>query len=89
MVDEDGMKYWKDAGHVARRALEDIKDDIKVGVSWNEIIENAERYIHRHGGEPAFPTTIAVNDIAAHYTTDHSLTRPECLEDEMSSARET
>ncbi len=83
MVDEDGMKYWKDAGHVARRALEDIKDDIKVGVSWNEIIENAERYIHRHGGEPAFPTTIAVNDIAAHYTTDHSLTRPECLEDEM------
>lgn len=83
MVNEDDMKHWRDAGHVARRALESIKDEIKPGVSWNDVIESAERYIHRHGGKPAFPTTIAVNDIAAHYTTDHALSLPSCLEDEM------
>lgn len=83
MVEEEDLKYWKDAGHVARRALEDIKDEIKVGVSWDEVIAKAERYIRRHGGNPAFPTTIAVNDIAAHYTTDHAQKPPECLQDEM------
>ena len=72
MVDEDDLKLWKDAGHVARRTLESIKEEIKPGVSWHEVIEKAERYIIRHGGKPAFPATIAVNDVAAHYTTDHN-----------------
>ena len=83
MVNEDELKHWKDAGHVARRTLEAIKDEIKPGVSWNTVIESAERYIHRHGGKPAFPCTIAVNNIAAHYTTDHALTKPDGVEDEM------
>ncbi|DAC49538.1 MAG TPA: type II methionyl aminopeptidase, partial [Candidatus Thalassarchaeaceae archaeon] len=65
MVNEDELKHWRDAGHVARRTLEAIKDEIKPGVSWNTVIESAERYIHRHGGKPAFPCTIAVNNIAA------------------------
>ena len=77
MVDEADMKHWRDAGHVARRTLEAIKDEIKPGVDWHTIIESAERYIHRHGGKPAFPCTISVNDIAAHFTTDHLLTSPE------------
>ena len=83
MVDAADMKHWRDAGHVARRTLEAIKDEIKVGASWHDVIESAERYIHRHGGKPAFPCTISVNDIAAHYTTDHLLTPPEGLDDEM------
>lgn len=72
MVNEDELKLWKDAGHVARRTLENIKGEIKPGVSWHEVIEKAERYIIRHGGKPAFPATIAVNDVAAHFTTDHN-----------------
>ena len=83
MVDAADMKHWRDAGHVARRTLEAIKDEIKVGARWHDVIESAERYIHRHGGKPAFPCTISVNDIAAHYTTDHLLTPPEGLDDEM------
>ena len=59
MVDEDDLKLWKDAGHVARRTLENIKDEIKPGVSWHDVIEKAERYIIRHGGKPAFPATIS------------------------------
>ncbi|MBN17562.1 MAG: type II methionyl aminopeptidase [Euryarchaeota archaeon] len=83
MVDAENMKHWRDAGHVARRTLEAIKDEIQAGVKWHDVIESAERYIHRHGGKPAFPCTISVNDIAAHYTTDHLLTAPECWGGEM------
>ena len=52
---EEGMKYWRDAGHVARRTLEAMKDELQPGKTWHEIIEAAERFIHRHGGKPAFP----------------------------------
>ena len=75
MVDAEDMKHWRDAGHVARRTLEAIKDEIQVGAKWHDIIESAERYIHRHGGKPAFPCTISVNDIAAPVSYSH-LTLP-------------
>lgn len=83
MVDDLELKHWRDAGHVARRAIEGIKGEIVAGKTWNEVILSAERFIHRHGGKPAFPTTISVNDIAAHFTTDHILTPPECWDEEM------
>ena len=67
------MKYWRDAGHVARRTLEAMKLELQPGKTFHEVIESAERFIHRHGGKPAFPGTIAVNDLAAHFTTDHTV----------------
>ena len=82
-MDDVEMKHWKDAGHVARRALEAIKSEIVEGASWHAVIESAERFIRRHGGKPAFPTTISVNELAAHYTTDHALTAPDGWETEM------
>ena len=83
MVEESDLKQWRDAGHVARRTLEGIKGEIVAGKAWDEVIDSAERFIRRHGGTPAFPVTISVNDIAAHYTSDHQLTTPEGWEDEM------
>ncbi len=73
MVEESQLKYWRDAGHVARRALEAMKLELQPGKTFHEIIESAERFIHRHGGKPAFPGTIAVNDMAAHFTTNHNI----------------
>lgn len=83
MLDDSSLKYWHDAGHVARRTLEAIKGEVESGKSWHEVIEVAERFIKRNGGNPAFPTTIAVNDLAAHYTTDHTVTAPENWEGKM------
>jgi len=51
--------------------LEAMKLELEPGKSFHEIIESAERFIHRHGGKPAFPATIAANDLAAHFTTNH------------------
>ena len=52
MVEESQLKYWRDAGHVARRALEAMKLELQPGKTFHEIIESAERFIHRHGGKP-------------------------------------
>ncbi|HIG02757.1 MAG TPA: M24 family metallopeptidase [Candidatus Poseidoniales archaeon] len=83
MDDDQELKHWRDAGHVARRTLEGVKEQIQVGKSWNEVILVAERFIRRNGGKPAFPSTISVNGIAAHFTTDHTLRKPEGWEGEM------
>ena len=74
---EESLKYWRDAGHVARRTLEAMKLELQPGKTYHEVIESAERYIHRHGGKPAFPATIHSNDLAAHFTTNHLIEGPE------------
>ncbi len=83
MVEEEDLKQWRDAGHVARRTLEGIKGEIVAGKQWSEVIDSAERFIRRHGGKAAFPVTISVNDMAAHYTSNTELTPPEDFEGEM------
>ena len=83
MVEEEDLKQWRDAGHVARRTLDGIKGEITAGKHWNEVIDSAERFIRRHGGHAAFPVTISVNDMAAHYTTNSLLNPPEGFEGEM------
>ena len=70
---DESLKYWRDAGHVARRTLEAMKLELQPGKTFHEIIESAERFIHRHGGKPAFPGTIHTNDLAAHFTTNHAV----------------
>ena len=45
MVDESSLKYWHDAGHVARRTLEAMKDELTVGKAWDAVIQSAERFI--------------------------------------------
>ena len=82
-MEEADIKFWKDAGHVARRTIEGIKGEIVAGKPWDDLIDSAERFIRRHGGTPAFPVTISVNDIAAHYTTNSILTKPEGYEEDM------
>ena len=40
----------------------------KIGVSINEIINYIEKKIFDNGYLPAFPATVSINDVAAHYT---------------------
>ncbi len=82
-MDDRELKRWRNAGHVARRTLDAMKPKIVAGASWHSIIDASERYIRRHGAKPAFPCTLSVNEIAAHYTTDHTLTPPEGWQGEM------
>lgn len=77
------LKHWRDAGRVARRALEEMREQIKPGMSWHELITNAETYIRRHGGKPAFPSTVAVDHFAAHFTSEHTERAPEGWDRDM------
>ncbi|MEE2629674.1 MAG: M24 family metallopeptidase [Candidatus Thermoplasmatota archaeon] len=83
MVEESDLKQWRDAGHVARRTLEGIKGEIVAGKKWSEVIDSAERFIRRHGGQAAFPVTISVNDMAAHFTSHTEEIPPTGFEGEM------
>ena len=83
MVEESDLKQWRDAGHVARRTLEGIKGEIIAGKQWSEVIDSAERFIRRHGGKAAFPVTISVNDMAAHFTSHTEEIPPDGFEGEM------
>ena len=38
-MEEADIKFWKDAGHVARRTIEGIKGEIVAGKSWDDLID--------------------------------------------------
>jgi len=59
------------AGKIASQVREYIKPQIKKGTPLLEIAEKIENKIKELGAEPAFPTNLSINEIAAHYTPTH------------------
>ncbi len=56
------------AGKIAKQVREWIKPQIKKGMLLLEIAEMIEGKIEELGGKPAFPTSLGINNIAAHST---------------------
>ena len=56
------------AGKIAARVLSEVSKEIKPGVKVYRICILAEKLIVKYGGNPAFPTNVGINHIAAHYT---------------------
>lgn len=61
------MDDWQKAGEIAAKAREYSKELVKEGVLALEIAEKIEDKIVELGGKPAFPVSIAINHVAAHY----------------------
>ncbi len=59
------------AGKITSEVREYAKTLIKPGMPLLEIAEKIEDKIRELGGEPAFPTNLSINEIAAHYTPTH------------------
>lgn len=59
------------AGEIAKKVKEYAKTIVKPGVPLLEIAEKIEADIIKHGGKPAFPVNLSINNIAAHYTPTH------------------
>ena len=59
---------WKTAGKLARNALHFGRDLIEAGKSMLNVTEEIERFVKKNGGELAFPTNLAVNNVGAHWT---------------------
>jgi methionyl aminopeptidase len=59
------------AGQIAKQVRVFSKSVIKKDIPLLEIAEKIEDKIKELGGEPAFPTNLSINNIAAHYTPSH------------------
>lgn len=55
-------------GKLTVQIRKEVKNLVKVGVSITTLIDFVEKRIFDEGYLPAFPCTISINDIAAHYT---------------------
>lgn len=67
-MEDEELRLWKEAGSIASKARELGAGMVEEGVTYLEVVEAVETYILEQGAEVAFPTNIAVNDVAAHYT---------------------
>ena len=60
------------AGKIAARVLKEVGEIIKPGQKVFRICTQAEKKIIEYGGRPAFPCTVSINHITAHYTSPES-----------------
>jgi methionyl aminopeptidase len=67
-MEEDDLAVWKDAGSIASKARELGAGMIEEGITYLEVVEAVEDFILEQGAGVAFPTNIALNEVAAHYT---------------------
>lgn len=64
------IEKWRKAGKIAAEALEYGQGLIKKDSSYTEVSEKIEKKIKELGGIPAFPVQMALNETAAHFTTE-------------------
>ena len=62
------LRKYREAGKIAKEALELAVDMVREDVLYEEIADKVEKYIIDSGAKPAFPVNISVNSVAAHYT---------------------
>ncbi len=65
---DDPWDMWRRAGIVAREALDLARPMVKPGTKVIDIIDTVENYIREHSSGTSFPCNVALNNIAAHYT---------------------
>lgn len=66
--DEDEWAKWKEAGIVANEALDIAREMIEPGTKVLDIVEAVESYILENASGISFPCNVAINNVAAHYT---------------------
>jgi len=62
------IENYRKAGSIAREVKKYAKSIIKSGMPLIEIAEKIEDKIEKLGGKPAFPVSLCINDIAAHFS---------------------
>ncbi|MHA1942909.1 MAG: type II methionyl aminopeptidase [Candidatus Thorarchaeota archaeon] len=65
---EDPWDKWRRAGVVAREALDLARPMVKPGTKVIDIIDTVENYIRENASGTSFPCNVALNNVAAHYT---------------------
>jgi methionyl aminopeptidase len=68
MPAEATIEEFAEVGKIAARIREESKQLVNAGEGLLDIAETIEGMIREQGCDPAFPTNVSVNEIAAHYT---------------------
>ena len=66
----ENLEQWRKAGRIAAQALEFGKGLIKPGASIREVCDAVDKKIVELGAQPAWPTQVGLNHVAAHWTSD-------------------
>ena len=69
-MDNEELEMWKKAGKITAEAREYAKSLVVPGASVLEVTKLVEKKIYDLGAEPAFPVTMGINQVAAHYAAD-------------------
>ena len=77
-MNSDEIEKWRQAGHLASEALQFGKNLIEENKSMLDITEEIENYVRDKGGELAFPTNLAINNVGAHWTPSSKSTELFC-----------
>lgn len=64
----EALHCYESAGNILKKVRASLAGRIKSGARLLDIAEHVERETIRHGGFPAFPCNISINQIASHYT---------------------
>ncbi|MBD3247127.1 type II methionyl aminopeptidase [Candidatus Pacearchaeota archaeon] len=67
-MDKSSKSKVIQAGKIASKVMKESKNFIEPGMLLLDIADRIENRIKELGGEPAFPTNLSINEIAAHYT---------------------
>jgi methionyl aminopeptidase len=65
------FEKYRDAGSIAATILREGAQEIRVGVSYLELVESIEARVRREGAELAFPLNVSLNEDAAHDTASY------------------
>lgn len=67
-MDRKTAEKYREAGRIAKKALDKASSMIEGGVKLEKVAEKTETIIKDEGAQPAFPVNLSLNDEAAHYT---------------------
>ena len=67
-MEPEQIEAYKKAGQISQQVKAFAREYIKPGMKLSEIAETIEEKILELGGAVAFPTSLSVDDVAAHYT---------------------
>lgn len=67
-MEDLNLEILKEIGHKTKQLRKEVSKIAKCGVGILEIINFIEKKIFDFGYSPAFPCTVSINEVAAHYT---------------------
>src|SRR5438552_18917827 len=68
MYDAEALNSFRKSGLIIAKLRKEIPGIVKPGKPALKICVETESRIRELGGKPAFPVTIGINEVAAHYT---------------------